>query len=263
MRRIVVPALLVSVVALSAVGAGDVLQQLSVSKADAGKEVVSSLAYGNVSYHRVRNAFKKATPSARAALTEQVLLWTKAYVASPQFAKDYAAQREDAKPKQEERISIDEELKQLRAERAANMEDAKKSVAQMPKEYRKAAEDAYKASVESMKQLDTPEFRKIERDGLVAQRRAEDEQYEERLQRWEEEFPADPRELVKLRLEEFLDQTEDVDYDAELVSKYGKMRFSDGGYERKPAQWKLAFRAGKETTEKARAFAKGWLAELQ
>lgn len=262
MRRIIVTVLLVSAVGFSAVGAGDVLQQLSMSKADAGQEVLSSLANGNVSYYRVRNAFRKAAPPARAAMAEQVLIWTKAYVASPQFAKDYAAQREQAKPQAEERPSIEEELEQLRAKRAADMEESKKSIAQMPKEYRAQAEAGYKAMVESMKKLDTPEFRKIERDGLVAQRKAEEEQYEDRLAQWEENYPADPRELIKRRLEEFLDQTEDIDYDAELVESYGKMRFADRSYERKPQQWKLAFRAGRETTEKARAFAKGWLAEL-
>jgi hypothetical protein len=243
-------------------GAGDVLQQLSVSKADAGQEVLSSLAQGNVSYYRVRNAFKKAAPSVRAALAEQVLVWTKAYVSSPQFSKDYAAQREQSKPQIEERPSIDEELQERRAKRAADMEETKKSIAAMPKEYRAQAEEGYKAAVESMKQLDTPEFRKIERDGIIAERKSEQEQYEERLAEWEEQYPSDPNVVVKKRLEEFLDETEDVDYDAELVESYGKMRFADKPYERKSAQWKLAFRAGKETTEKARAFAKEWLGEL-
>lgn len=260
MRRIIVTVLLGSAVGFSAVGAGDVLQQLNVSKATAGQEVVSSLANGNVSYSRVRSVFKKAAPSARAAMAEQVLIWTKAYVESPQFAKDYAAQREQAKPQEEEeKPSIEDELAQRRAQRDADMEESKKNIAKMPKEYRAQAEEGYKAAVESMKQLDTPEFRKIERDGLIAQRKAEEEQYEKRVAEWEEDYPEDPRELIKQRLEEFLDETEDVDYDAELVESYGKMRFADKSYERKRQYWKLAFRAGKETTEKARAFAKEWL----
>lgn len=61
---------------------------------------------------------------------------------------------------------------------------------------------------------------------------------------------------------EFLEATSDVDYDAKLVSRGGKMRFANEDYESKSANWKLAYRAGREATEKARAFASVWFAEL-
>ena len=38
--------------------------------------------------------------------------------------------------------------------------------------------------------------------------------------------------------------------------------YSDEDYESKPGNWKLAYRAGREATGKARAFATAWLAEL-
>ena len=79
-----------TVAGLAASGAGDILQQLGVSSAEASKGVVSSLAWGDVNYAPVRKAFKAATPQARAAMVEQLLVWTKAYVASPQFAQQYA-----------------------------------------------------------------------------------------------------------------------------------------------------------------------------
>ncbi|HEX7833534.1 MAG TPA: hypothetical protein VF787_28035 [Thermoanaerobaculia bacterium] len=259
MKRIGLGVLLLS---LSAMGAGDVWQELKIAKADAAKDVVSSFAYGSVSVYRVRDTFRAASPAARAAIVEQVLVWTKAYVNSPAFAKDYAAFRENAKPQPEERPSIDEELEQRREQRKADLEEAKKSVAEMPAEYRKAAEDGYKAAVESMKQLDTPEFRKIERQGLEAERKSEQEQFEESLAEWEESYPENPKELVKKRLEEFLEATSDVDYEAETVKRGNKMRFADGEYENKGSEWKLAYRAGKEPTEKARAFAAAWLSEL-
>jgi hypothetical protein len=41
------------------------------------------------------------------------------------------------------------------------------------------------------------------------------------------------------------------------------MVFADEKLEAKPAEWKLCFRAGKEATGAARAFAEGWLAELE
>jgi hypothetical protein len=246
-------------VTLSAVGGGDVLSDLKISKKDAASETVQSLAGGQVNTWRVRSVFKAASPATRAALVEQTLIWTKAYVSSPQFAKDYAAYREQAKPQPPERTqTVDEELAERRKEREEQLAEAKKNVAEMPAEYRKIAEEGYKAAAASMKQMDTPEFRKMERDGIVMQRKQEDENHEEALARWEEEYPADPKELVKARLEQFLEATEDVDFDAKLNGR----KFASAQYERKPQEWKLAYRAGKEPVEKARAFAEAWLKEL-
>lgn len=262
-RRLMVFAML-AVSAVGITGAGDILQALSVAKDDATRAVVSSLAHGNVDYWVVRNAFKAASPAMRVAWTEQVLVWTKAYVSSPQFAKDYAAYREQAKPQPPEtKGSVDEELKQMRAQRQQELEQTRKSIAEMPVEYRAAAEEGLKAAADAMKQMDTPEFRKMERDGIVARRQDEQNRYDQDVERWQEEYPADPRALVRKRLAEFLERTAAVDYAAKLVSSGGRMRFANADYESNPPEWKLAYRAGKEATEKARAFAQAWLEELE
>lgn len=259
MKRIVGAVLCAAVTLTGAAGAGDVLSDLKISKKDAAAEAVQSITGGQVNTWRVRSVFKAASPSMRAALVEQTLIWTKAYVNSAQFAKDYAAYREQARPQPPERtMTVDQELAQRKKEREEQLAEAKKNVAEMPAEYRKAAEEGYKAAAASMKQLDTPEFRKIERQGLEMQRKQEDENHEEQLAEWEERYPADPKELVKARLEQFLEATEDVDFDAQLNGR----KFADKQYERKPQEWKLAYRAGKEPVEKARAFAEAWLKEL-
>ena len=248
--------------ASSAIGAGDVLQQLKVAKSDATERVVQAFAHGNVDYWPVRQAFKAATPAARAALVEQVLVWTKAYVNSPQFAKDYAAYREQARPDAGSASNVDAELKKRREERMAELAEAKKAIAEMPAEYRKAAEEGLKAQAEAMKEFDTPEYRKMEREQIAQELQSSAEEDKERMQRWTAEYPAEPKALVKKRLQEFLKETASVDYAAQLVSKSGKMRFANAAYEQKSPMWKLAYRAGKDATEKARAFAAAWMKEL-
>ncbi|HEX8620283.1 MAG TPA: hypothetical protein VF911_22070 [Thermoanaerobaculia bacterium] len=263
-KRITIYTLVAALAATTLAGANDILQQLDVAKSDASTELVSSLVNANVDYYRVRNAFKAATPAARAAMTEQVLVWAKAYVASPQFAKDYAAYREQAKPEAEEANgSVDDELAQQRAEQKAALEEMKKSIAQMPAEYRAQAEEAYKAAVAAMKETDTAEMRNLQRQGIAAERSGKANEAKEDLARWEKEYPANPRVLVKQRLTQFLAETANVDYGAQLVNKNSKMRFANAAYESKSSNWKLAYRAGKETTEKARAFAQSWLTELK
>jgi phage-related protein len=265
MKRIGIYAVLAVLIATTLTGAGDVLQQLSVPKTDAAKEVVNAFTYGHVNFHRVRNAFKSAAPATRAAMTEQVLIWTKAYVNSPAFAKEYATFREQSKPTPDDGsgMTVDQELAERRKQRQAELEESRKSLAQIPAEYRAAAAEGLKAAEAAMKEYDTPEFRKNERDALILERQEDDENYRERLAKFEQDFPADVKTLVRRRLTEFLAQTSNVDFAAQLVNKNSKMRFANAAYEQKPQNWKLAYRAGKETTEKARAFAEAWLGELK
>jgi hypothetical protein len=83
------------------------------------------------------------------------------------------------------------------------------------------------------------------------------------MQELDKTYPADPRALVAMRLRRFLDVTRDVDYGAAPVEKGTKRVFADPALEARPAEWKLAFRAGKPATDAARTFAQKWLNDLQ
>ena len=87
--------------------------------------------------------------------------------------------------------------------------------------------------------------------------------YKENVKAWEINYPVDYTQIVKARLEKFLDVTKDVDFNAGLKTAYNKKVFVDPIYERKSTEWKQAFRAGKDVTTMARAFATQWLAELK
>ena len=72
-------------------------------------------------------------------------------------------------------------------------------------------------------------------------------------------YPADPQELIKKRLEEFLEISATVDFDAEMR---GRM-FADPKYESKDDKWKMCYRAGREVVGAARDEAKKWLEEVK
>jgi uncharacterized protein YukE len=258
-RSVLAFTVLTLITAAGAIGAGDILQQLGVSLSDARQEIVSAFGSGEVGYSRVKSALKSAAPAVRATMAEQVLTWTKAYVSSPQFATDYAAFRDEQKPKAEKQVSVDEQLRQNKAKREAALAELKKNIASMPAEYRKSAEDAYQQAAEQMKQMETPEALETERQSIEATRQDHKAEFDQAVQSWSEQYPAAPNGLVKRRLHEFLDQTAGVDFNAKLAGT----TFVNPDYEAKPSNWKLAFRAGRETTERARTFAERWLAELK
>lgn len=87
--------------------------------------------------------------------------------------------------------------------------------------------------------------------------------YKEDLKRWEAEYPAVFNELLKHKLKEFLQLTSNIDYNARLEQRRGKMVFADPVLEAKDPFWKACFRSGKTTMEAARAYAQQWLVELK
>ncbi len=69
---------------------------------------------------------------------------------------------------------------------------------------------------------------------------------------------------IRIQLEQFLEVTKDVDYDARLVKQgWGTMEFENPEYVSKPMLWKQCFRLGKTAGNEFRAFATEWLTELR
>jgi hypothetical protein len=75
----------------------------------------------------------------------------------------------------------------------------------------------------------------------------------------EKRVPSDPNECIKKRLEQFLEVSATVDFDAELNGS----QFVKKKYENQSDQWKLCYRAGREVVEVAREEAEKWLKELE
>ncbi len=73
----------------------------------------------------------------------------------------------------------------------------------------------------------------------------------------------DPKAQLRGRLTAFLAATDGVDYAAITHASGGVKIFDNDEYEAKPKEWKMCYRAGKETAEALRAFARDWLEELK
>jgi hypothetical protein len=256
--------------AVTAVGVGllwaaDLPPELNVDDAQAKQQVLSGLNSGSVFVGPARNTFRAAIPAQRAKLVESVLAWVKAYTETPEFATAYAAAREQSKPAAPAaKGSVDDELKQQRAEQQKQIEEMKKTAASMPAEQRKAMEEAIKSVIATTEQMQNdPQMQQIQRQGIEAGRTADQQQYEAALRNWEKDYPAAPGILIARRLREFLDVSGDVNFEAKLAPNDGKRRFADQQYEQKSSDWKLCYRAGKEAVTAARTVATAWLSELE
>ncbi|MBX2953150.1 MAG: hypothetical protein KF870_11635 [Leadbetterella sp.] len=67
---------------------------------------------------------------------------------------------------------------------------------------------------------------------------------------------------IKKQLQQFLDETADVDFNAQTKTDYGRIVFVNPAYEQKSRTWKQAYRIGKAGTAVFRDIAREWLKEL-
>ena len=237
------------------------LAGLGVSDA-AGKQIVDGwLASGYINATPAATAFKTASPASRATLVKNAIAWAKTYTESPSFKADYEKERLARRPSPPEvKGSVEDELARQSAERKQSVEDMKKSLAELPPDLRKAMEAAVREAEASNVKLDKdPQMVAMARQDIEARRASEQEAHKGSLAAYEKRWPADPKALVARRLQEFLDVTKDVDFEARLVAAGKKMRFADPRYEEKPPSWKLCYRAGREAAGAAREAAQAWL----
>ncbi len=237
---------------------------LGVSEA-AGKDIVNGwLESGNLNLTPAAKAFRAAATAGRASLTRNAVAWAKAYTESAAFRTWYDRRRkEDTPTPPEVKGTVDDELARQSAERKKSLEEMKKNVAQMAPEMRKAMEGAIKESEAANRKLETdPQMVAMMRQGIESERAGEQETYKERLASHERRFPSNPNTVIARRLQEFLDVSKTVDFDAKLVPSGRLMRFANPEYEQQKPLWKICYRAGRDAVSAARESAQAWLRTL-
>ena len=91
------------------------------------------------------------------------------------------------------------------------------------------------------------------------------EDYNNKIAEWKTEYPENnPNPMIKEWINTFLEKSANINFEAKTVKgKNGILKFAEQEYEYKDSQWKLYYRAGKESVTAARTFAQNWLNELR
>ena len=249
----------------------DVWQKLGLTLPDAQKNINNSFFDGRFYYLGAKNA-KNLALGDRVSVVNELVAYAKKYVNSAEFKtawKEYQDKKSEVirrslprKPepknldsiKAEERRLLDKRLTATEANLNSPNENVKKSAA------------AQVASInKEIQALNDPNNPVIKRKVDMANRNYEYQLkvYNDAMQNFEAKYPSDPKPVLKQRLQDILNITADVDYTAELKSgDKGLKLFVNPEYEKKPLEWKLAYRAGKSATDAIRAAAQQWLKEL-
>ena len=173
--------------------------------------------------------------------TTEFLEYTKAYYNSQEFKDMYEKKRQELKPIVPE---VTPEERERALAQVAEQEEmyTPEILAMLPPE----------AKAEALKAL---EDTKAMANGQLTETQKKD---------WEDLVPKNPNKAIKKALKDFLDVTVDVDFNAttKLNPEKNYQVFTNPVYEKKDAQWKACYRAGKEVTEVTRNFVQQWYSEL-
>ena len=137
----------------------------------------------------------------------------------------------------------------------------------MPKDQQPMFDEMIKGMKQQLAEIDDPEktMYKPEMDEYIKQGYdMQMDDYNNKLAEWKIEYPIDnPKQLIKKWINVFLERSADINFSAATTQdSKGIIKFVDKQYEYKDSQWKLYYRAGKESVTAARSFAQNWLNEL-
>jgi hypothetical protein len=241
----------------------DIWQQLGITKEKGTDNIKESFLSGWFHYYGVRN-IKSVVTGDKAAIAKDLALYAKQFVSSESFKKEYELQRKNAKPT--EPVNNVRAKEEIRKEKITETEKSIKEIEEAMKkpEMAKLFAPALDMLKKSLKDYQDPKSEMIELFYQSEKMGAEQntKSYQDNLKRWETEYPADYRQLVKVRLQKFIDLAKTVNFSAELKDVNGKKKFVNPAYEGKPYDWKQIYRAGKEVIEPTVSFAEQWIKEL-
>lgn len=243
----------------------DFMKQLGISKSAADDKITNSILGGSLDAYGLKNA-KNILAGDRGAVAKDLLVYTKNYLASAEFKKEYEALKQNNKPKKET-IKTPEEVKSENIAAIKKMiTDSEKGLKTANANMKPVFENLIAEGKKQLAAAQSPDKNHhftIYEKNYPQMVKDLDTRHENMLKEWEVEYPSDPAQFVKRRLEAFLTATENIDFNAELVTKNGTKYFVKKEYENKDDRWKMAFRAGKEVVEPARAFVQQWLTEIK
>lgn len=271
-KFLILSAVLLLLVGFTASHADDKLNSLLVqfkTSEEAAKSAIFNAVTGPSYFIPNVKILKNLSTEERVSLIQSLGDTIKKYTTSKEFIEKYNQYREDRKPKAPEPPKYSSQLED------EQKENLKKSIAEIEKnknnvnkEQREMFDSIINQLNQQLKEIDDRKNENHTNTMDIYIKQSYDMQINEHQKNmavWENIYPENnPNPMIKNWIKAFLEKSSEINFDAKTtVTPEGRVKFVDQEYERKDSQWKLYFRAGKETVTAARAYAQNWLDELQ
>ena len=246
----------------------NLLQQFNINEETAKSNIFYSVTGPSYYIPNVK-MLKNLAVGDRISVIESMGKNIKEYTATKEFVEMYNQLREDRKPTPPEEPKYSAQLKEeARASFKNSIAETEKSKQQMPKDQQAMFDEIIAVYKQQLADIDDPEktMYKPEMDEYIKQGYdMQMDDYKNKVAEWEAQYPSgNPKPMIKNWINTFLDKTADINFEAKTVKgKDGIFKFAEQEYEYKDSQWKLYYRAGKETVTAARKFAQSWLTDLK
>jgi DNA-binding ferritin-like protein len=231
------------------------------------KDAIWSSFSGGYFYFPHKPQLAQMPKGERASIVQKIGAYAQSYTQTGEFATKYKEYREQQKPQPPERPKTMEESRKAQKEQMQkNIRETEQNLKSLPAEQQSTIKEIINTMKEQLKSIDDPNNPMFSKEIEEAQKQAyaaEMIEHKNKLTQWESDYPTSSTPMIKRWLVDFLEVSKDVDFNAKLVTgDHGVKTFANPDYESRSPNWKLCFRAGKETVEAGRAFAKQWLGEL-
>lgn len=243
------------------------LQTIKLSEDDAKSTIFSDISSSSFYLPGIKE-LKSIALNERVSQVEVIGKYVKDFTATEEFKKRYNEYRESRKPTPPEKPKLAEELKaDYKRDLQKSLEEMNVAKSQAASDQKAMFDETIKMLEQQLKEIDNPDNPMFSPQMDEYSKMAYDQQMEQHnkdISEWELKYPVNnPKPLIKIWLESFLEQTNGVDFSAQTAIDKSRTLFVKQEYERKNNLWKLCYRAGKETTEASRQFADNWLKELK
>src|SRR5688572_13893582 len=186
----------------------DFMKQLGITKTAADEKISNSILGGYVDVYGLKNA-KNIVSGNRSQVAKDVLVYTKTYLSSPAFIRDYEDLKQNNKPKKDVIKTPAEVKSEYLAAINKMISDSEKGMktanSTMKPVYEKMLAEG-KKQLAAAESPNNPQFSAYEKNYPQMVKDLE-KRHENLLQDWESVYPADHNQFIKRRLEEFLNVT--------------------------------------------------------
>jgi hypothetical protein len=259
-------AVIIGVTIAGASAQSDVLATLGTNLREAQNSIFNSFATGIIALSGDRATFTAASPEQRAVMTRAAVAIARTFASSRDFSDRYTLYRDTQRPHRSTNARTGDEARALQQQAIElAVTQALASAQQLTPQARKELEASIAAMRQQIAELNAdPSYRTQVDEATAAAAREEDSELAQQLALFDSEYPENVNTLIARRLRQFLLACSDVDFAAVLErGPDGKTRFANVAYERRSAEWKMCFRAGKPAVQAARAAAEEWLNALK
>lgn len=259
-------ALIICLVVGTAAGIGtDFLKQLGLSEQEADDHIQKGFLSGYVNTHALQTA-RKIPLADHPVVVVAAIQYARKQTENTSFKAAYEKMRQQQKPREVDLPLTPDSFRQ------SNIHNAEKALTEVETALKNASgdmkvmmQDLVRMAKETLNEAKNPAngYVQLYKNNYQALLKEARDRQTTSLAEWNQKFPEAVPDFIRMRLEQFMRDTDGIDFDAKTQQRNGRKIFVEPAYEHKSRNWKLGYRIGSGAIQAARKSIQSWLNALE